>query len=107
MIRLSNPTDRSNSRMCTKYVCRDCDFIFYIGSKNLKKKPFCPNCGDNVSVEKCEIHRKYWTTKEQVLVNEIISGKLTKKEVSKLTGRTYKAVQRRYEIQMKELELLK
>lgn len=95
-------------RMCTKYVCRDCDFIFYIGvQKRVRNRVFCPSCGECIAVEQCEPHRRNWTTKEQVLINEIIAGNLTKKKVAELTGRTYGAVQRRYEIQVKKLEMLK
>lgn len=87
--------------MGCKYICRDCDFIFYIGFKPLKKgnrSPFCPNCGECISTEKCKIHRrKQWTTNELILVDKIINGELSKIHVAELTGRTYGAIQRAYE----------
>jgi hypothetical protein len=89
----------------TKYVCRDCDFIFFIGVQKIKKKPFCPCCGENIATEKCEIHRRHWTLKEIRMIDEIIEGNLTKYQVADLTKRSYGAVQRRYEKRMQELHL--
>jgi predicted RNA-binding Zn-ribbon protein involved in translation (DUF1610 family) len=90
----------------TKYVCRDCDFTFYIGVKKLKKKLFCPSCGENTHIEKCEVHRKHWTTKELSLVDKIIDGELSKMNVARSTGRTYGAVQRVFERRKHERGLM-
>lgn len=84
-----------------KYVCRDCDFIFYLGTWKLKKNPFCPKCGENIATEKCDIHRRYWTTKEVDLIDKVIKGELSKTHVAQMTGRTYEAVQRAYEKRIK------
>jgi uncharacterized Zn finger protein (UPF0148 family) len=91
--------------MAKKFICSDCNFMFYIRSKPTKKgKLFCPNCGENAAVSSIEkkIERRPWTTKEEELIDQIIEGKLQKYQVASMLGRTYVAVQRRVEIHVKQ-----
>lgn len=102
-------TNKRDHPINITYICNDCTFVFTIHSKTRQgKRPFCPNCGDSVSVnrfEKAEKVKKVWkpwTDKEFELVDRIIDGELLKYQVAAQIGRTYGAVQRKVEQRRKE-----
>lgn len=85
------------------YICEDCIFIFVVYQKVQKKKPFCPNCGENHSVSKHSSVKKdgkeniqvTYTPDEDVMVWKYVNQELTKAQVAYLLGRTTGSVRAR------------
>lgn len=100
------------------FVCEDCVFVFQTHSP-MKKKPFCPNCGENIEVRKYSADRitkrekgdklvkPVWTPPELELLDKIISGDLQSHQVSIMIGRSINSVIKRTKRRREEMSLKK
>lgn len=83
-----------------RFVCYDCAFVFLTITKCKRTRPFCPNCGDNISVESYKAERVgsgkgrglTWQSKELEYLEQYISGELEAHQVAILTARSIEGV---------------
>lgn len=92
------------------YICLDCIFTFTIhAEKDSFKYTFCPNCGENINVEKLKnkktIPKKFWEDWEIELIDRIINGEIKVYQVAYKTNRTEKSVRNRMIRRREELNI--
>lgn len=95
------------------YFCQACIFVFTIHSKLGigKRKPYCPNCAENIPVEvyaspiKKQEKQRAWTEEELILIDRLLKGELLIYQVAIKLDRTPKAIRNRLSQRRKELGL--
>ncbi len=85
------------------FVCYDCIFVFTTHTRFKKRKAFCPNCGDNISVKFYKADRVggknnkgvKWKDQELELLDKYIDGEYEAHQVAIMTARTIEGVYNR------------
>ena len=86
------------------YICKDCEIDFIMSRFIRKGTPFCPQCAENVYVEKVKQiwmerpfnYKRPWTEEEDETILVSVEHGYSNAEISTaLEGRTEKAVCRR------------
>jgi DNA-binding NarL/FixJ family response regulator len=86
------------------YICKDCEIDFILSSGKRGGTPFCPQCAENLYVEKVkEIwmerpfnYKRPWTEDEDATILVSVNQGYSDREIATaLEGRTAKAVSRR------------
>jgi uncharacterized Zn finger protein (UPF0148 family) len=83
------------------YICKDCNFRFKVLSDFTKRhrQAFCPNCGENINVEKATSRKhkqhKFWTTEELSLLDKVLSGEMKKHTAAMKLNRTLGSIRRK------------
>ena len=86
------------------YICKDCEIDFIMCHFTRKGTPFCPQCAENVYVEKIKgiwmerpfNYKRPWTQEEDETILVSVEQGYTHKEIADaLNGRTKNAVNRR------------
>jgi len=83
----------------TRY-CHDCSVRFTIYARRVKRKYFCPICGDTVAVTEYakrteKLPRKPWTTLEELKLKELLDNGYRPKELASRFGRTETAMRKK------------
>lgn len=93
-----------------EYICLDCIFSFTIHTEKSGsvKYTFCPNCGENINVERYEKKKKrpnqrIWNDEELIYIDKIINGKAKAYQVAHILNRSEKSVVRRVQRRREEL----
>jgi transposase-like protein len=98
------------------WICEDCTFVFQLHSIriNLKKKPFCPSCGENFEVVAYSAKREpksatkawqRWQPAELEMANKCLMGERAPHQVAIELGRSLDSVKKCVERLRKESKL--
>jgi len=81
------------------YECQDCDFTFITYKRVERKIPFCPNCGECISVIETEAKGvstresyRVWTEEELEVVRKVAKGEMMPYQCAMLLGRSKSSV---------------
>lgn len=92
------------------WMCEACTVTFQVHTP-LSKRPYCPNCGDDVEVRRYKAQRSdpvptkiKWSDAEIQLLDRCITKELLPYQVALLTGRTPNSVTKRLERRRKQNE---
>lgn len=105
-----NIVDKRKHKLNKTYICMDCVFVFTVHSKFIKNcRPYCPSCGDSITVSKYnpptkkQEKQRDWQPNELELIDKIIKGELKVYQVASKTGRSSRGVYNRMKRRKKEL----